>query len=107
MTEQKKTRRQLLEDFVAKKPDDAFSRYGLAMEFVSEANDADAVREFRELFAVAPKYVPAYHQAGQAFLRLNRMVEAREVLRQGIDMAMKQGDQHAAAEMEELLAGLG
>ena len=31
MAEQKKTRRQTLEEFVAKKPDDAFSRYGLAM----------------------------------------------------------------------------
>jgi len=102
-----KSRKQQIQEMLAEEPTDAFLRYGLAMEFVSEANDADAVREFRELFAVAPKYVPAYHQAGQAFHRLNRTVEAREVLRQGIDMAMKQGDQHAAAEMEELLAGLG
>ena len=32
MPDQKKTRRQMLEEFVANKPDDAFSRYGLAME---------------------------------------------------------------------------
>jgi len=32
MPDQKKTRRQLLEEFIAKKPEDSFSRYGLALE---------------------------------------------------------------------------
>ena len=34
MSEQTKTRRQMLEEFVAKKPDDAFSRYGLALSLI-------------------------------------------------------------------------
>jgi hypothetical protein len=32
MPDLKKPRRQMLEEFVAKQPNDAFTRYGLAME---------------------------------------------------------------------------
>src|SRR5258706_390827 len=42
MTDQKKTRRQMLEEFVAGKPDDAFSRYGLAMECMNSGDAAAA-----------------------------------------------------------------
>jgi cytochrome c-type biogenesis protein CcmH/NrfG len=49
MTDQKKTRRQMLEEFVAKKPDDAFSRYGLAMECMNSGDPAAADTHFRTL----------------------------------------------------------
>ena len=49
MTEPKKTRRQMLEEFVANKPDDAFSRYGLAMECMNSGDTAAADQQFREL----------------------------------------------------------
>ncbi len=41
---QKKTRRQMLEEFVTAKPGDAFARYGLAMECVN-SGDAPAADE--------------------------------------------------------------
>ena len=34
MADQKKSRREVLEAFVAEKPDDAFYRYGLALEYM-------------------------------------------------------------------------
>ena len=60
MTGQKKTRRELLESFVAQKPDDAFSRYGLAMECVNSGDSAAAEANFRELLQRNGDYVPAY-----------------------------------------------
>src|SRR5437762_11525443 len=47
MAEQKKTRRQTLEEFVDKKPDDAFSRYGLAMECMNSGVRSAAHQNFR------------------------------------------------------------
>jgi hypothetical protein len=47
-----------------------------------------------------------YHQAGQALVRLGRLEEAREFYRSGITMALKQGEHHAAEEMQGLMAGL-
>jgi Tfp pilus assembly protein PilF len=101
-----KTRKEQLREMLADDPRDPFLHYGLAMEFVSEGNDEEAARCFRELLQVAADYVPAYHQAGQALLRLGRSAEAREVLQRGIAEAGRQGNLHAAEEMQGLLSGL-
>src|SRR5258708_6073130 len=98
-----KPRKQQIEEMLAEDPGDAFLRYGLAMEYVSEGNDAEAVRQFNQLFAVASDYMPSYHQAGQALVRLGRADEARNTLRRGIQIAGQQGNHHAAEEMQGLL----
>ncbi len=102
-----KTRKQQLQEMLAEEPNDPFLRYGLAMEFVSEGADAEAVRCFQELWTVAPEYVPGYLQAGQALVRLGRVDEARTVFARGIATARQQGDGHAADEMAGFLANLG
>jgi len=101
-----KSRKEQLQEMLLDDPKDPFLRYGLGMEYVSEANDEEAVRQFRALVAATPDYVPAYQQAGQALLRLGKPDDAQELLRAGIESALKQGDQHAAGEMQELLASL-
>ena len=102
-----KTRRQQIEELLADDPNDPFLLYGLAMEYVSARDDAEAVRRFDALFAAAPDYVPGYLQAGQALNRLGREGEARSVLLRGIAVAQKQGDRHAAEEMQALLDVIG
>jgi thioredoxin-like negative regulator of GroEL len=102
-----KTRKQQLQEMLAEEPKDPFLRYGLAMEFISEGNDEEAVRCFHELLELAPEYVPAYLQAAQALVRLGRAQEASIVFGRGIAAARTQGDHHAAEEMEGFLAGLG
>jgi thioredoxin-like negative regulator of GroEL len=104
MTEQKKTRRQMLEQFVARKPDDAFSRYGLAMECMNSGDPAAANEHFRALLDRNAEYVPAYLMYAQFLVRESRADEARTVLSSGISAADKKGDQHARSEMEGLLS---
>lgn len=101
-----KTRKQKIEEMLAETPEDAELRYALAMEYISTGDDEGAVRCFREMFAVTPDFVPAYHQAGLALTRLNRLPEAREVLVCGIGVARKVGNPHAADEMQGFLDGL-
>ncbi len=103
MTGQKKTRRELLESFVAQKPDDAFSRYGLAMECVNSGDSAAAEANFRELLQRNADYVPAYLMFAQMLVKESRPAEAREVLGKGIAAASKAGNGHALSEMESLL----
>ena len=59
MSDQKKTRRQMLEEFVAKQPGDAFTRYGLAMECMNAGDAAAADTHFRALLQNNADYVPA------------------------------------------------
>ncbi|HXE35005.1 MAG TPA: hypothetical protein VN087_13905 [Verrucomicrobiae bacterium] len=106
MTEPKKTRRQMLEEFVAKKPDDAFSRYGLAMECMNSGDPAAADGHFRALIERNADYIPAYLMYGQLLARESRNEDARQVLSNGITAASKAGNEHARSEMETLLAEL-
>lgn len=106
MSEQKKTRRQMLEEFVEKKPDDAFSRYGLAMECMNSGDSAAADEQFRALLEINADYVPTYLMFAQMLVREARSDEARQVLKAGIATARKMGDQHAKSELEALLGEL-
>jgi thioredoxin-like negative regulator of GroEL len=106
MTDQKKSRRQMLEEFVAKKPDDAFSRYGLAMECMNSGDPTAADTHFRALLERNVDYIPAYLMYAQLLARESRPAEAKQVLSTGIAAAAKKGDQHATSEMQALLAEL-
>jgi thioredoxin-like negative regulator of GroEL len=106
MSEQKKSRRQMLEEFVARKPDDAFSRYGLAMECMNGGDPQSAGEHFIALLQRNADYVPAYLMYAQLLVREARTDEARSILSTGIAAADKKGDQHARSEMETLLSEL-
>jgi predicted Zn-dependent protease len=106
MTEQKKSRRQMLEEFIAKKPDDAFSRYGLALECSNTGDVAAADTHFRALTDQFPDYIPAYLMYAQMLARIERADDARQILTKGISAASHKGDDHARSEMESLLADL-
>jgi hypothetical protein len=100
-----------IEALLAEDPDDAFLRYGLAMEHASAGDDAGCVAVLRDLIArtAAGPYIPAYLQAGQALVRLDRISEACAVLRDGIAAAGKVGTSdalHAQSEMQGLLASI-
>jgi predicted Zn-dependent protease len=107
MTEQSKSRRQKLEDFLVKNPNDAFSRYGVALECVKEGDFASAEAHFRKIIQTNPDYVPAYQMYAQTLVQNERREEAKTILTQGIQAAIRQGNQHAGSEMEGLLAELG
>jgi hypothetical protein len=104
---QKKTRRQMLEEFVAAKPNDAFARYGLAMECANTGDAAGADEHFKAILGGHPEYVAAYLQYGQFLTRIGRADEARSTLSAGIATALRTGDDHARSEMETALADLG
>ena len=104
---QKKTRRQMLEEFVAGKPNDAFARYGLAMECANTGDSAAAEEHFKTLLGSHPEYVAAYFQFGQFLAKTGRTEAARSTLHAGIATAQRTGDDHARSEMEAALAELG
>ena len=101
------SRREKIEAMLADDPSDTFLRYSLAMELRSEGDHEASIARLRELTQDSPPYVPAFFMAAQQLADLDRVDQARESLRDGIDEARRQGDQHAAAEMSELLATLG
>ena len=101
-----KTRREMLEEFVAQEPNDSFSRYALALELEKESGAPEAVPQLREVIARDPSYVAAYHQLGRLLAQTGQVEEAGDAYRRGIDAAIASGDQRARSEMQEALETL-
>lgn len=101
------SRRDKIEAMLADEPQDIFLRYSLAMELDKEGDNEASLAKLGDLMNDTPPYVPSFFMTGQQLARLGRIDEARTALRQGIETAREQGDQHAAGEMSELLVSLG
>ncbi|TWT48805.1 hypothetical protein [Botrimarina hoheduenensis] len=101
------SRREKIEAMLADDPQDAFLRYSLAMELDKEGDHDASLARFAELTHDSTPYVPAYFMAAQQLARLDRVIEARAYLRDGIETARQQGNAHAAGEMSEFLQSLG
>lgn len=97
----------MLTEILNQNPNDAFARYGLAMEF-SKAGEVDrAVEEFGKLLTAHPDYTAGYFMCAQTLARAERVNEARKMLADGIHSAKRTGNAHAQSEMEAMLAELG
>ena len=84
-------------------PTNAFARYGLAMEHLSQHRPDIALAEFARVIKDNPDYVPAYQMSAQTLVKNNRSEEAAVILKQGLAAAERTGNAHAASEMQGLL----
>ncbi len=107
MSEVKQSRRESLQGFVEANPNDAFARYGLALEFMNAGEFQPAAAHFRALIEKNPEYVPGYLMFGQLLARMGQKEDARDTLRRGIAAARRAGNVHALNEMESFLLDLG
>jgi tetratricopeptide (TPR) repeat protein len=103
MTQTQKSRREVLEQFVAEKPSDAFARYGLALECTKIGDNDAATEHFQKLLDSNPGYVAGYFQFGQHLSRIGNLQQARKLLSDGILVAQQAGDMHARDEMQAAL----
>lgn len=95
-----------LKEIIASDPTDSFSRYALALEYNGINEPLTAIELLEELIQRDEKYLPAYHQLGQALGKLNRTQEAKQAYRKGIDLAHEVADENAEKEMREELEDL-
>jgi len=84
-------------------PDDTFTMYGLAMEYISTKDYNIAEQYLKMIINKDSTYVPAYMQYAQLKENLNQLDEAKSIYRAGIDAAKKINDIRSAKEMENFL----
>jgi Flp pilus assembly protein TadD len=92
---------------VAKNPENALARFGVATEALKEGLHEEAVEHFRAYLALHQDEGNAFLRLAEALEQLGRTEEARESLRAGIEAASRHGHPSMAAEMEERLDSLG
>lgn len=92
--------------FLEKDPDDAFTRYAIALEF-QKTNQTDiAIGYFMELAEKVPSYIGTYYQLGHCFEKMGQPEKATEIYKRGIEQARKQNNQHTLAELQNALMKL-
>src|SRR5215210_6184541 len=98
-----KTRREMLEQFVADDPYDSFSRYALALELEKEGRELEAIPQLQEVIARDPNYVAAYYHLGKLLARMGQLEDARAIYRRGLDAAVAAKDERTRSEIQEAL----
>jgi len=96
----------MLSEILAANPEDAFARYGLALEYSKAGQIREAMAEFTTLITKNPDYTPAYFMAAQTLAAASRVDEAKRWLVDGISSARRTGNTHAQSEMTAMLEGL-
>ncbi len=96
-----------LTEILAQAPNDAFARYGLAMEQATQGHLELALEEFGKLLGAHPDYTAGYFMAAQNLAKAQRIEEAKKMLSDGIASATRTGNRHALSEMEAMLDELG
>lgn len=94
----------VLKSFIDKNPNDPFSYYALAMEYLRRDLTDEALEVFSQLMERHPDYVPTYFQAGMAFRKAGRIEQAQSAFNKGIEVAGRLGNIHARNELQEALA---
>jgi len=97
----------MLNEILGQDPNNAFARYGLALEYSNSGQVDQALAEFDKLLAANPDYAAGYFMAAQTLMKVDRRDEARKMLENGIAAAARKGDAHAKSEMEGMLAEIG
>jgi predicted Zn-dependent protease len=93
----------MLNEILSRSPDDAFARYGLAMEYSKAGEVERALEEFGKLLSTHPDYTAGYFMAAQTLVNANRGDEAKKMLVDGISSARRAGNSHAQSEMTAML----
>jgi tetratricopeptide (TPR) repeat protein len=96
-----------LTEILEQSPNDAFARYGLAMEYANSDRIEPAMAEFGKLLSAHPDYTAGYFMAAQALAKAARIDEAKKLLNDGIASARRTGNSHALSEMQAMLDELG
>jgi predicted Zn-dependent protease len=97
----------MLNEILSQNANDAFARYGLAMEYSKAGEVERAMDEFSKLLSAHPDYTAGYFMAAQTLAKAERVDEAKKMLTDGIASARRTGNGHAQSEMEAMLEELG
>ena len=91
-------------DFHRDDPEDPFTRFALAQEYLKRGDADRALAFFEGLVRDHPDYVGTYYHLGKLHRALGRRDAAAAVYRAGLDAARRAGDAHARAELSAALA---
>jgi tetratricopeptide (TPR) repeat protein len=98
-----KDRLESLLKFLEQDPNDTFTKYAIALEYSSRKNYDDAIIHLESIINTDKDYMAAYQQLGKILAITNNKEKSIEIYKQGVAVALKIGDTHAASNMKSLI----
>lgn len=95
-----------LQNLLKENPADEFTKYALALEYVSISDTANAEKYMKDLLMNSPNYLAVYYQYGKLLEDKGEIDEARKIYNQGLFVASSQNDLHTKAELQDALDNL-
>jgi lipopolysaccharide biosynthesis regulator YciM len=93
-------------EYLKEDPNDTFSRYALALEYVKSNQDDVAAIHFAHLNQEHPEYLAAYYHYGKLMVRRGEPEQAGKIFTAGLEVAKKSGDRHTFNELAGALEEL-
>lgn len=90
-------------DFLDEDPDDSFTRFALAREYQKRGAIDEARAYYEGLVERDPEYVGTYYHLGKLLEGSGRREEAISAYKAGIEVARRQRETHALAELQAAL----
>lgn len=84
--------------FLNEDPDDAFTLYAIATEYL-KTNAAQALAYYEKLLARHPGYVATYYHAAKLYAQLGRHAEAEQTFAKGLEVSLAANNRHAHREL--------
>ncbi len=85
-------------------PNDAFCLYGIAQEYATRDDHAQAETWYQRAIKADPDHAYAHYHLARSLMALDRASEAAETIKAGLEAASRSGDGQATAELQDLLA---
>ena len=73
----------------AEDPDDAFTRFAIASEYLKRGNNSEALTFFEKLIQDHPKYVGTYYHAARLYASFGDREKATNIFEKGIRIAQE------------------
>lgn len=96
-------RKDTLIDMLKDDPSDAFLQYALALEWLKENNQPEALALLKKLVETQPEYLPTYYQLGKLMEQQGQIEAAIATYKKGEKIASEQRDLKTKSELSEAI----
>jgi tetratricopeptide (TPR) repeat protein len=93
-------------DFLREDPDDIFSRYALALEYIKAGNHELAFEQMTLIRRDHPDYLPNYYHFGKLYEATGKPEVAIELYTKGMEIARQQDNFQTLRELQSALQEL-